>query len=406
MASSTLTTGPPPRSSNSPQPPASDVELTTVQNGDAAPSLPLEEDIMQCARIGAIEHIQRMIESKKVAATYADEEGITPLHWAAINNQYAVCKYLIDQGADVNKKGGDSGATPAMWAAQRCHFYIVHLLLENGADPLTQDVQGYNILHLATIDGNALLLALLLHQNIPVDAPDPQGHTSLMWAGYKGWPALTDMLLRWGASVNATDDSGFTPLHWALVKGSKPCIEKLIEYGADRFAKTNEVGKAAPSCIVRPSYTADGHPRALPFGLASLLRDKSKMSKFFFLFPFVIVFTGLYIISHYTVYIAVPAAFGVAFLMQLGLQYLGNHGPAQFRQIHKTPYLAGIFSGTLFLVGLTYFTSILPSTFSTNPLFNALFVALYGLTSYFYYIAAISDPGWSPNSHPATNNAL
>ena len=107
---------------------------------------------MQCARLGAFEHIQKMIESGKVDAKYKDDEGITPLHWAAINNQYAVCKYLIEQGADVNVKGGESRATPAMWAAQRCHFYVVNLLLEHGADALAQDGQGYNILHLATID--------------------------------------------------------------------------------------------------------------------------------------------------------------------------------------------------------------------------------------------------------------
>ena len=363
---------------------------------------------MQCARIGAIEHIQKMIESKKVDPKYTDEEGITPLHWAAINNQYAVCKYLIEQGADVNQKGGDSGATPAMWAAQRCHFYIVHLLLENGADPLTQDVQGYNILHLATIDGNALLLILLLHQNIPVDAPDPQGHTSLMWSGYKGWPALTDILLRWGASVNATDDSGFTPLHWALVKGSKPCIERLIEYGADRFAETAE-GKTPATVAAEmkserqfhralsdQGYKSDGQPRVLPFGLASMIRDRSKMSKFFFLYPFLIVFVGLYIISHFTIYIAVPAAFGVAFAMQYVAQYLGNHGPADYRQIHKTPYLAGIFSATLFWVGLNYFTTILPATFSAKPIVNILFVVFFSLTGYFYWLSSVEDPGWVP----------
>lgn len=133
---------------------------------------------MQCARVGALEHIQKLIESGKYKANYQDPEGITPLHWAAINNQYAVCKYLLENGANVNVKGGESNATAAMWAAQRCHFYIVNLMIQHNADLLLADGQGYNILHLATIDGNAFLLSLLLLQNIPVDVPDPQGHTS------------------------------------------------------------------------------------------------------------------------------------------------------------------------------------------------------------------------------------
>lgn len=125
----------------------------------------------------------------------------------------------MNAGAEVNVKGGESDATPAMWAAQRCHYYIVSLLLRHGADPLITDAQGFNILHLATHDGNVFLLIYLLQQNIPIDAPDPQGHTSLMWAAYKGYPAVVDLFLRWDANINGRDKDGFTPLHWALVKG-------------------------------------------------------------------------------------------------------------------------------------------------------------------------------------------
>ena len=392
----------------SPQVTSEDVELGPVQNGQAAPSLPLEEDIMQCARIGALEHIQKMIQSGRYSATYQDEEGITPLHWAAINNQYDICKYLVEQGADVNAKGGESSATAVMWASQRCHFYIVNLLLQNGADPLLTDGQGYNILHLATIDGNTLLLILLLQQNIPVDIPDPQGHTSLMWAGYKGWPACVDLLLKWGASVNATDDNGYTPLHWALVKGSKACLDKIVEYGADRFAKTNE-GKTPNICaeemntkrayhraLADHGYDASGNIKALPLNLHAIVRNRSRMSKFFFLYPFSIIFIGLYIISHFTIYIGLP----VFLVVCLGMQYLAQRvcmiGPSEFRQIHKTPYLAGIFAGTLFWVGISFITSVLPLVFSTNLLTSVAFLALYSSTAYFYFLSMIEDPGWIP----------
>jgi palmitoyltransferase ZDHHC13/17 len=58
-----------------------DVELSNVQNGSAIPpTVPLEGDIMQCARLGEIELLQKMFESGKFNAQYKDEEGITPLH--------------------------------------------------------------------------------------------------------------------------------------------------------------------------------------------------------------------------------------------------------------------------------------------------------------------------------------
>lgn len=43
-------------------------------------SLPVEEDIMQLARLGEIGAIQKLFDSGKYDATYKDEQGITPLH--------------------------------------------------------------------------------------------------------------------------------------------------------------------------------------------------------------------------------------------------------------------------------------------------------------------------------------
>ena len=235
-----------------------------------------------------------------------------------------------------------------MWAAQRCHYYIVHLLLKSGADPLLVDGQGYNILHLATIDGNAFLLALLLHQEIPVDVPDPQQHTSLMWAAYKGFPACVDLLLRWGANVNARDEKGMTPLHWSLVRGSQPCIQKVIEFGADRFAETDD-GKG-PNVVAQEmrstrmwhralaecGYGLNGHSKPLPLGLSSLARSEKVMSRFFFLWPFLALFLLITILSRTVVYIGIPVCFAVAWVLQWSAQKVGQWGPGKFRNLHHT----------------------------------------------------------------------
>lgn len=47
---------------------------------DKKPSLPVEEDIMQLARLGEIGAIQKLFDSGKFDATYTDDQGITPLH--------------------------------------------------------------------------------------------------------------------------------------------------------------------------------------------------------------------------------------------------------------------------------------------------------------------------------------
>lgn len=268
--------------------------------------------------------------------------------WAAINNRYELCKFLLDSGVEVNAKGGESAATPAMWAAQRCHYYIVNLLLGYGADPLLTDVQGYNILHLATIDGNAYLLVLLLHQEIPVDVTDPQGHTGLMWAAYKGYPACVDLFVRWGADVNAADEGGLTPLHWALVKGSTPCVHKIIDYGADRFAETRD-GKTPEivagemkttfvwyRALSECGYNREGKAISLPLGLGTFLREKRFMSKFFFLWPFAMIFVAIYILGAFSIFISLPLTVVALAAMQSVAVWVANRGPAEYRLLQRT----------------------------------------------------------------------
>jgi len=47
---------------------------------EARPALPIEEDLMQLARLGEIGAIQKLFDKGKYSATYKDEEGITALH--------------------------------------------------------------------------------------------------------------------------------------------------------------------------------------------------------------------------------------------------------------------------------------------------------------------------------------
>lgn len=241
-----------------------------------------------------------------------------------------------------------------MWAAQRCNYYVVQLLLQSGADPLLTDAQGYNILHLATFDGNVFLLILLLHQNIPIDGPDLQGHTCLMWAAYKGYPACVDLFLQWGASVSVTDENGFTALHWAVVKGSQVCIQKLIEYGADRFAETTDHKTPATVAVEMKSvrmweraledcgYDLNGNSKKVSLPYSSFLKQPSFLTRFFFLYPFFVIFFLIYIMSGMVVYAAVPIALICAYTLQWGAQQMLLWAPVDMRHLHRTVRKHGI----------------------------------------------------------------
>lgn len=235
-----------------------------------------------------------------------------------------------------------------MWAAQRCHLYIVHLLLQNGADPLLTDGQGYNILHLATFDGNVFLLLILLHQNLPIDGPDPAGHTCLMWAAYNGYPACVDLFLQWGASVNERDEHHFTALHWALVKGNPTCIQKLIEFGSDRFAETDD-GKS-PGTVAQEmkskgpwhralresGFNPDGTLKQLPLPYTSFIKTRTFLNRFFFLCPFVLTILVFSILSKMPIFAAVPLSIFLAYSFQWVAQQVLLWAPNNMKHIHRT----------------------------------------------------------------------
>ncbi|KEY72480.1 hypothetical protein S7711_05155 [Stachybotrys chartarum IBT 7711] len=371
------------------------------------------DDIMQLSRTGDIAAMEKLFESGDFDATYSDGEGITPLHWAAINNQYAMCKFLIEHGAEINKKGGESVATALQWAAQRCHYYTVDLLLQHGADPLITDAQGYNTLHISTFGGNVLILVLLLHQGIPVDVLDSYGHTALMWAAYKGFPQCVDLFLRWGANVHEKDEQGFTALHWALVKGNPACILKLIEYGSDRFAKTT-TGKtpaitakelntegAWHRALKECGYDGDGHPATPPWpGSSYLLKDKRQfVTRFLFLWPYLMVPAALAALAYAPIIIGLPGAIAVAYGLHWCAQQVLEYAPSDMREFHKTPWLAGIFAATLFLVNVNWVTTVMPGTiFQSNFLFilNVAFGVFSSFTAYFYAACMRFDPGFVP----------
>ena len=267
---------------------------------------------------------------------------------AAINNHYALCKYLIEQGIDINAKGGPLAAPAIIWAAHKCNYYIVNLLLQFGADPLATDSQGNSLLHLATFEGNVFQLVLVLHQNVPVDAVDLEGRTCLMWAAFLGYPAVVDLLLRWGANVSATDENGFTALHKAVAKGSQACIQQLLEYGADRFAQAPE-GKTPAAiasewrttgvwhrALTECGYDDEGRSRILFAPYGSILKRRTFLNKFFFFEPFLVLFAVIYISSHMVVFAAIPLSLLCIYTFQWVAQSVLVWAPSDMRHIHRT----------------------------------------------------------------------
>ncbi|GAA5873224.1 hypothetical protein JCM8547_008606 [Rhodosporidiobolus lusitaniae] len=202
-------------------------------------------------------HLAQLSDSQQQdAVNLQDDQGITPLHWAAINGHLVFAKELLRKGAHVDVRGGELKGTSLHWAARNGHLPLVHLLLSHSSDPSLRDSQSFTTLHLSVHSSSAFLLAYLLFtlQPLSLDSPDAEGHTALSWAAYQGDAISVELLLLAGADLNAPDHAGLRPLHWAVTKGNSECIRRLVAAGAELNARTNVV----ESSPLMPSESGGG----------------------------------------------------------------------------------------------------------------------------------------------------
>ena len=202
-------------------------------------------NIFTYARQGNIERVQALIESGQASVTDKNDDGISPLHLAAITGGVPLCAYLIEKGAEVNALGGSLPATPLQWAARKGLVVIMDLLIQHGANPRLVNSKDFSCLHSVTHSSDCwALLYMLCQPDIAVDERDNMGLTPLHWAAQQGDDASMTILLKFGANPNAVDRNGLTALHWAASGGNRRCISQLLEAGADIRAMNRDLWRA------------------------------------------------------------------------------------------------------------------------------------------------------------------
>ena len=169
-----------------------------------AGATPYESLVADAAQKGDLEAVRALLQ-QGADPNAAQPDGLTGLHWAALNDELGIAEILLYAGATVSPVTRVGGYTPLHLASQSGHGVVARTLLEAGADANAYTTTGVSSLHFAAqADAAEAILALIEH-GAEVDARDTfSNRTPLMFAAYRGAVEATEALVRADADISAT----------------------------------------------------------------------------------------------------------------------------------------------------------------------------------------------------------
>jgi ankyrin repeat protein len=160
--------------------------------------------IQWCAYYGDVSAMKFLLARGASLKQLGDDLGLTG---AWFHGHWRLCKFRLEQGADVNGAMPDTGETPLHSALCKAnspaHTLVVRVLLAHGANPNSvtkQSVEtggfmrdtrtrGETPLHRAAAFGEEEAIQLLLDAGAAIDAKDMNGDSPLSWASWHLRPA-------------------------------------------------------------------------------------------------------------------------------------------------------------------------------------------------------------------------
>ena len=153
------------------------------------------------------------------SAEKADEDGDTPLHFAASEGHLDTTRRLVEAGADV-RRTNDEGDTPIRRAANFGSVELVRWLADRGGDVRATPTGGASALHKAVENGDVDMVQALIELGADVHAVTYDGLTPIQSIfEYEYAPdvhvPIVEVLLAHGADPTQRDADGKSLLDYA-----------------------------------------------------------------------------------------------------------------------------------------------------------------------------------------------
>lgn len=161
----------------------------TVTSGNPAVNI----SIHQAALDGQISQVKNLL-TNGLDVNIVDEDGRTPLMYAAFNGHAEIINFLIDKGALINACDS-SGRTALMMASSGPYPAAVKILLDHQADPnLIDKDEHFTALMFAAAEGQLDVVRILLANRADPSIKDADGDDAMTFARNNGHAGIVTLL--------------------------------------------------------------------------------------------------------------------------------------------------------------------------------------------------------------------
>ena len=174
--------------------------------------------------------LEAVLETSPDLVNLADEEGLTPLHLAALSGNSAALEVFLSSRAASVDQLDSSGHSALHWAAVCQRLGCVRLLHHHGAEVDLPDQGGAGALHYAVQTDQAELVSLLISLGADINLRDGLGRTPVMWAASCDSLASLLLLLPARPDLELRDGQSLTALHTGAARGNLRSLRALLDH--------------------------------------------------------------------------------------------------------------------------------------------------------------------------------